>query len=469
MSSASPPRQPRDPRKEKRQINYASLQEKLPPAAIEAECALLGSMILDWRVCGEVVQVIRSPEDFSRGTHAAVYKALIDLYEEVQSIDMVQLTQKLADRDQLDAVGGIDYLIELFESVPSAINAGHYARLVREKALVRQLIDASGQLLDRCYNSDATADDLLVEAGKLIYQIQEKRGISDASDLHALLEMTMQQLEAHDGRAVTGLETGFFELDEMTNGLHGGELTIIAARPSMGKTAFMLNMAEHIATVNHIPVAVFSLEMSKQQLAQRLLCSRSGVDSQKLRKNMLSRDDFGRLQMTVGELAEAPMYIDDTPGLSPTVLRAKAMRLATEHHIKAIFVDYLQLMVDPGAPSRQEEVSGISRSIKAIARELDVPVICLSQLNRQAEQREGHRPRMSDLRESGSIEQDADVISMVHREDYFHRSDPDYDPNHIAEIIIAKQRNGPTGVAKLQFHGPTTRFNNLASGHGDYV
>lgn len=467
MTATPTPSFERSGRRSERKIDVSQLFDKLPPSAIEAESAVLGSMILDWRVCGEVVQVIKSAEDFYKPAHAAVYEALLELYNEVQSIDMVQLTQKLVDKNMLDQVGGVDYLIELFESVPSAVSAGHYARIVREKALVRSLIDASGTLLHKCYNSGDTADNLLAEAGQLIYHIQEKRGITDAADLHGILEETMAFLEAHDGRSVTGLETGFYELDEMTNGLHGGEMTIIAARPSMGKTAFMLNIAEHIATVNKIPVAVFSLEMGKQQLAQRLLCSRSGVDSQKLRKNMLSRDDFGRLQMTVGELAEAPMFIDDTPGLNPMVLRAKAQRLANERHIKAIFVDYMQLMSEPGSNSRQEEVSSISRQIKALARDLNVPVVCLSQLNRQAEQREGHRPRMSDLRESGSIEQDADVIQMVHREDYFHRSDPDYEPDNLGEIIIAKQRNGPTGVCKLQFHGPTTRFHNLAQG-GDF-
>ena len=264
---------PTNPRRDRfeRKIDVGQLFDKLPPSAIQAECAVLGSMILDWRVCGEVVQIIKSPEDFYKPAHSAVYSALIELYNQVQSIDMVQLTQKLVDKNMLDQVGGVEYLIELFESVPSAVSAGHYARIVREKALVRSLIDASGQLLHKCYTSGDSADDLLAHAGQLIYHIQEKRGITDAASLHGLLEETMALLEAHDGRSITGLETGFFELDEMTNGLHGGELSIIAARPSMGKTAFMLNMAEHIATVNHIPVAVFSLEMSKQQLAQRLL------------------------------------------------------------------------------------------------------------------------------------------------------------------------------------------------------
>jgi len=262
---------------------------------------------------------------------------------------------------------------------------------------------------------------------------------------------------------MTGLETGFYELDEMTNGLQNGEMIIVAARPSMGKTAFALNVAEHIAANNQKPVAVFSLEMGRQQLAQRLLCSRSTVDAHKLRRNTLSRDDFGRLAQAVGQLSEAPLYIDDTPGLTLLGLRAKARRLAARHDIAAIFVDYLQLMSAPGSESRQQEVSTISRGIKALARELSVPVVCLSQLNRQAEAREGHRPRMSDLRESGSIEQDADVVMMLHREDYYHRGEDGYEMTHVAELIIAKQRNGPTGAVKLQFDGATTRFNNLAS------
>ncbi|MEM9414964.1 MAG: replicative DNA helicase [Planctomycetota bacterium] len=448
--------------RQQKSINAGPLLDKLPPSAIEAECAVLGSMILDWKVCGEVLQIIRSAEDFYKPAHGTVYAALIELYDQVQSIDMVQLAQKLTDKGVLEQVGGVDYLIELFESVPSAVSAGHYARLVREKAIVRHLIDASARMLHDCYHTDDAADELLNRAGQAIYKLQEDRGIDEPDDLSSLLDQTMHRLEEQDGRTLSGLGSGFFELDDMTNGLHPGEMTILAARPSIGKTAFMLNLVEHIGAVVKEPVAVFSLEMSKQQLTQRLLCSRSGVDSQKLRKNMLSRDDFGQLQMAVGELAEAPIYIDDTPGLNLMQLRAKARRMATEHSIKTVFIDYLQLMSEPGCNSRQEEVSNLSRGIKGLARELAVPVVCLSQLNRQAEQREGHRPRMSDLRESGAIEQDADVVAMLHREDYYHRADPDYQPNHEAELIIAKQRNGPTGVVKMQFHGPTTRFNNLA-------
>lgn len=453
---------------EPRRIDISNLFDKLPPHALEAECALLGSMILDWRVCGDVVQIIKGGSDFYKQAHSAIYDALVQLYDQGQSIDMVQLNQKLVDKQLLDEVGGINYLLELAESVPHAASATYYAQIVREKAKLRKLIEATGGILHDCYNSDEPIKELLDKAGKAVFDLSEDDAASDTAQLNVLLQETYQKLQDSDGRMVTGIETGFFELDEMLSGMQNGEMIIIAARPSMGKTAFALNIAEHMAATNNTACAVFSLEMGKQQLAQRLLCSRSGVDAHRLRRNMLSPDDFGELASTVGELAEAPMYIDDTPGLTLMGLRAKARRLAMQHDIKAIFIDYLQLMSAPGSESRQQEVSNISRSIKALARELNVPVVCLSQLNRAAEQREGHRPRMSDLRESGSIEQDADVIMMLHREDYYHRGDENYTDNNTAEVIVAKQRNGPTGVVKLQFNGATTRFNNLSHSTPSY-
>lgn len=450
---------------EPRRVELTQLFDKLPPHALEAEAALLGSMILDWRVCGEVVQIVKGAQDFYSEAHATIYEALVELYDKHQSIDMVQLNQRLVDKQQLEQVGGLAYLMELAEAVPSAATAAYYARIVRDKAVLRRLIEATGHILYDCYNSDEPVHDLLDKAEREIFEIAETGSSDDAAELKVLLQETYSQLENSDGRVLTGEDTGFFELNEMLSGLQKGEMIIVAARPSMGKTAFALNIAEHIAASHKRPVAVFSLEMSRQQLAQRLLCSRSGVDAQKLRRNMLSSDDFLKLAATIDELNDAPLFIDDTPGLTLLGLRAKARRLAARHDIKAIVVDYLQLMSAPGSESRQQEVSNISRGIKALARELNLPVVCLSQLNRQAEGREGHRPRMSDLRESGSIEQDADVVLMLHREDYYHRSDEGYVPNHVAEVIIAKQRNGPTGVVKLQFHESTTRFNNLAQSH----
>ncbi len=453
---------------EPRKVDLAKLYAALPPHAIEAEMALLGSMILDWLVVGDVILMVSGPDDFFKPAHGAIYHVLVELYDQQQSIDMVQLNQKIVDKGLLEQVGGLEYLVELAEAVPSASSANRYAAIVRDKALLRRLIDEAGSILEDCYESEEPVADLLDRVETRIFEIAEKKSDDAAADIATLLQETFDRLEQQEGKLITGAETGFFELDEMTNGLQPGELIIIAARPSMGKTAFALNIAEHVAATKGISVGVFSLEMSKQQLAQRLLCSRSQVDSHKLRRNMLSREDFAKLSLTVGELSEAPMYIDDTAGLTLMGLRAKARRMKQRHKIELLIVDYLQLMTAPssGKEGRQNEVSAISRGIKALARELEVPVICLSQLNRQAEQREGHRPRMSDLRESGSIEQDADVVMMLHREDYFHRGDPEHVDNNEAEVIIAKQRNGPTGTVKLLFDGNTTRFKNIAGGGG---
>lgn len=447
-----------------RDKDLAKLFEKTPPSSPQAEAAVLGSIILDWRVCSEVLQILKGPDDFHRPAHAVIYQILIELYDQQQSIDMVQLNQRLTDRELLEQVGGLDYLMELADSVPSAASVGHYARIVREKSVLRRLIETSGRILYECHHSDGATEELLDAAERDIFEIAESKIQSDATDLASLLQETYSQLEREEGQSLTGLPTGFFELDEMTNGLQASEMIIIAARPSMGKTSLALNIAEQMGATHKQPLVFFSLEMSKQQLAQRLLCSRSGVDSHKLRRNMLNGEDFGRLAQAVGELSEAPIYVDDMPGLTLLSLRAKARRLAARHDIRAVFVDYLQLMSDPTTrENRQQEVSNISRGIKALARELNVPVICMSQLNRSPEGREGHRPRMSDLRESGSIEQDADVVMMLHREDYYHKGEDNYDQTNIAEIIVTKQRNGPTGIVKLQFQGSTTRFHNLAT------
>ncbi|MCX5659322.1 MAG: replicative DNA helicase [Planctomycetota bacterium] len=461
MSSA-----PSRPKFNPERVDVGKLFDKLPPHALEAECALLGSMILDPQVIGDVVQILAGSDDFYKPSHAAIYQALVELYDQNQNVDMVHLVGRLKDRGELEASGGLDYLLSLVESVPSAVSGPLYARLVKEKSLLRKLIDSAGRILQRAYTSSDPVEEMLDSAEQEIFQLAESKTTNEATDLNTLLQETYAKLESHDGRMVTGLETGFFELDEMTSGLQNGEVIIVAARPSMGKTALAVNMAEHIAVNTKQPVVIFSLEMSKLQLAQRLLCSRSTVDSQHLRRNMLSDDEWQKLQSAVGQLSEAPLFIDDTPGLSLLALRAKARRLAARHHIKLIVIDYLQLMSGPRADSREQEVSGISRGIKALARELNVPVICLSQLNRGPEAREGHRPRMSDLRESGSIEQDADMVLMLHREDYYHRGEEGHVDDNTAELIISKQRNGPTGTVKLHFNSATTRFGNLQGGSG---
>ena len=801
---------------EPNRADLAKLFDKVPPHAHEAECALLGSMILDSRVIGDVIEIISDAGDFYFGKHSAIFDALVFLYDHHESIDIVQIKHRLDDQKMLDDVGGVDYLLKIAQSVPDPTNAKYYAKLVRDKAVLRKLIDAAGKILHDAYTSRDPVQNLLDEAEREIFDIADGPGGNDVATLETLLQETYARLEAQEGRHITGLASGFFELDEMTAGLQPGELIIVAARPSMGKaqpmdakvltlegwtrmgdlkvgqrlasvdgkaskvvgifpqgrrpvyritfadgrsteccdehlwrvgyrgwpeprvvttaklrdmlgrkryrnrvwietfggdfgsddelpldpwllgvligdgslggtsvrfssadsalvervaqtvgahmtitaaggydyritqtggahqrgqqgvranpvksalqdlglwgcdatskfipssylrasresrmrliaglvdtdgwvekwgslryatsseqlakdvvelirslggtgsyrrkstaysyqgarrlgqptfvcnlqhpdardmatvegkkarlaegrsrsrrlnvvaiepmrtvdtqciavshpshlyitddfivthnTAFAVNIAEHVSAVDKQPAAVFSLEMSKQQLAQRLLCSHSGVNSHDLRRNMIRTDDWPRLHNSVSVLSEAPLFIDDTPGLTLLQLRAKARRMAAQHHIKLIVIDYLQLMSAPGSESRQQEVSEISRGIKAMARDLRLPVICLSQLNRQSEGREGHRPRMSDLRESGSIEQDADVVMMLHREEYYHINTPEWaqenpDKVGVAEIIICKQRNGPTGVVNLKFDGSTTRFQNLS-------
>ncbi|MHC5025927.1 MAG: replicative DNA helicase, partial [Planctomycetota bacterium] len=439
------------------------LFEQLPPHALEAEMSLLGAMLIDPRAIGDVVLVLRTGDDFYKQANGVIFDTMVKMYDELGALDIVQLNQKLADAGTLEAVGGLDYLVELANAVPSAANAPHYARLVREKAAIRQLIEAAGEILHEAHSSPDESNAIVERAEQRIFRIAQASEMTPVESLAELLHSTMAIIEANQGKQVTGAPTGYLELDQMTGGLQGGELIILAARPSMGKTAFALNVAEQMA-VREVPVGIFSLEMSKQSLVQRLLAARSGIDAHRFRRNMLSSSDFRALMVACDELQNAPVYIDDTPGLTLLQLRAKARRMVSKHGVRAMVVDYLQLLSLGGrAESRQVEVSEISRGIKAMARELDVPVICLSQLNRAAEQREGHRPRMSDLRESGSIEQDADVIAMLHREEYYHQADPDWaDQNPekigVAELIIAKQRNGPTGTVRLTWMASTMRF-----------
>lgn len=440
----------------------STLLETLPPHAIEAEMSLLGSILIDPNVIADVIQIVTTVDDFFKPTNAEVYGAMCRLYEEHSTIDIVQLHQSLKDRETLNAVGGSEYLVQLAQSVPSAANASHYARMVKEKAVVRQLIEAAGEILCDAYGSPDESRDILENAERRIFRIAEQYETHQASSLRDLITLTMEQIEAREGKTITGIGTGFSDLDRMTGGMQRGEMIILAARPSMGKTAFALNIAENVA-VNKNGVAVFSLEMGGTQLVQRMLASRSRINSDRLRRNMLEPSDFTALMAACDEMHDAPIHIDDTPGLNLVQLRAKARRLKQRHDIQMVIIDYLQLMSSGHrVENRQQEVSEISRGVKAMARELNVPVVCLSQLNRAAEHREGHRPRMSDLRESGSIEQDADVILMLHREEYYHPDDEwkNANPDKIgqAEVIISKQRNGPTGIFNLNWDATTTRF-----------
>ncbi len=433
--------------------------DRLPPHSIEAEMCLLASMMLDKEMVGQVVQIV-DRDAFYQADHQIIYDVLVKLYEQNRPIDALILREELIKRGLFEEVGGREYLAAILGSVPSAAHGAHYAGIVREKGMLRQLISASNEILRDAYAPHEQADLVLDKAEKRIFEIAEKKVGGAMTPMEDVLHEVFEMIE---NRGQRGLETGFFELDDMLNGLQNGEMIIVAARPSMGKTAIAMNMIEHISADNRLPAAVFSLEMSKQQLAQRMLCSRGQIDAHKLRKGLLQSHEYAHLANVVGELAKAPIWVDDSPGLTILDLRAKARRLKLQHDIKCVMIDYMQLMDNPGPESRQQQISEISRGIKAVARELNVPVICLSQLNRASEGRDGHRPRMSDLRESGSIEQDADVIALLHREDYYRMSEPDFQPDNIAEIIIAKQRNGPTGTVKLTFVNKTTRFENLST------
>jgi replicative DNA helicase len=436
----------------------ARLFEKLPPHAVEAEMCLLGSILLEPRVLGDVTFIVRDGLDFYKPTNGAIYDAMVELYDRHASLDIVQLNQQLIDHDILDAVGGQDYLVELASCVPTAANAAHYARLVREKSMVRKLIEEAGEILAQAYESRDEASTILDEAEHRIFSIAERYEHSEVESLGRLVQEVVSKLQASEGRTATGVLTGFGDLDELTGGFQPGDFAIIAGRPSMGKTSLALNIAENMA-VRGDGVGIFSLEMSKHQLVERLLAARSGLELHRLRRMMLGKEHYSRLFAACGELQDAPIYVDDLAASTLLQIRARARRLVVKHNVKAIFVDYIQLITVGGrVESRQLEVSEISRGLKALARELNLPVICASQLNRAPEQREGHRPRLSDLRESGSLEQDSDVVALLHREDYYHQGDDDYEPSSTAELIIAKQRNGPTDTVKLSWIERCTRF-----------
>ncbi|HEX8339336.1 MAG TPA: replicative DNA helicase [Tepidisphaeraceae bacterium] len=439
-------------------IAGTDLLDKLPPHSTEAEQCLLASLLLDKELVGQVLPIVE-PDAFYLADHQIVYGLIHYLYEANRPIDAVILREELSKRGQLDEIGGTAYLAELLNTVPSAANGMHYAAIVRDKYLLRRLISASNDAIREAYAPHESVDLIIDKAEKRVFDIADKKVAGTSMGLGEIAMQVYEMLENNDKR---GLPTGFYELDDMLNGLQAGEMIIVAARPSMGKTAFAMNLVEAMAGAGHA-CAVFSLEMSKQQLAQRMMCSRAQIDAQRVRKGLLTPNEFRKLAQMVNEMHKMPIWVDDSPGLTILELRAKSRRLKQQHDIQAIMIDYMQLMDNPGVESRQQQISEISRGIKAIARELSVPVVCLSQLNRASEGRDGHRPRMSDLRESGSIEQDADVVALLHREDYYRQTEPDFVPDNIAEIIIAKQRNGPTGTVKLTFDNKTTTFKNLAS------
>jgi len=435
------------------------------PESLSAEAAVLGSMLIDPECIGDVVEIVER-DAFYRIEHRHIFEALISLYEKNKGIgiDAVLLRDELVKRNRLEEVGGIEYIAKILDSVPSSANVAYYAGIVKDKMLLRELIATAGTILDNAYNQTGEPHETLDDAEQSIFAITDRNISGSVIALKDLVVRSFELIENRQGTHVTGLATGYYELDDLTCGLQNGEMIIVAGRPSMGKTSLVLNITEHLGLIEKVPIAIFSLEMGRQQLAERFLCSISEIDSQKVRRGLLSDEHYKKLADACAELSEAPIYIDDTSTLTPLELRAKARRLKSRHNIQCIMVDYLQLMhLGSGRiESRQQEITTISRYLKSLARELNIPVMVLSQLNRAPEGREGHRPRMSDLRESGSIEQDADVVMLLHREDYYHRGEDDYEQDNTAELIIAKQRNGPTGTIKLTFREKITRFENAA-------
>ncbi|NLJ56797.1 MAG: replicative DNA helicase [Firmicutes bacterium] len=431
--------------------------QRLPPQNIEAEQSVLGAMLLDTEALVEVAEVL-SYRDFYRETHQHIFEALLDLFNRGEAVDLVTVCEELENKDLLERAGGAVYLATLANMTPTAAHARYYAGIVKEKALLRALIRSATDIVEKSYGYVENIEEFLDEAEQLIFDVARKKDTQSFIHLREALEQTFEKLERLYERksGLTGLSTGFPDLDNITSGFQAADLIIIAARPSMGKTTLAVNIAQQMAVTEGTPVAFFSLEMSSEQLAQRMLCSSAEIDAQRLRRGFLSAEDWPRLTQTVGPLSELPLYIDDTPSISVMEMRAKARRLKLEKGLGAVFVDYLQLMRGSDrAENRQQEISGISRALKALAKELNCPVIALSQLSRAVEQRQDKRPILSDLLDSGGIEANADMVIFIYRDDYYF---PETEKKHVTEILISKQRNGPTGKVELYFMDRYTKF-----------
>jgi len=433
---------------------------RVPPHNIEAEQSVLGCMLLDKEVVPSIAEILKT-EDFYREDHREIYDAIMDLFQRAEPIDLITVSEQLKQRGTLENVGGLEYLTNIATSVPTTANAKHYAGIVEEKALLRKLIKTSSEIINMGYEASEEVAILLDKAEKNIFDIIQGRNTQGFSHIKDVLVDTFNHLEKlyNNKGFVTGIPTGFTDLDYKTAGLQNSDLILVAARPAMGKTSFALNIAQHAAIHSNIPVAIFSLEMSKEQLVSRILCSEVMIDSHKMKIGKLEDDDWQKMARALGPLSEAPIYIDDTPGLSVMDIRAKCRRLKLEKGLGLVVIDYLQLMQGRGkSENRQQEISEISRSLKILAKEINIPVITLSQLSRAPEARADHRPMLSDLRESGAIEQDADLVMFLYRDDYYN---PDTEKKNIAEVIIAKHRSGSTGTVELRWFGEYTKFVNL--------
>ncbi|EGL82384.1 replicative DNA helicase [Caldalkalibacillus thermarum TA2.A1] len=434
--------------------------DRTPPHNLEAEQAVLGAVFLDKDALLRVLEMVR-PDDFYKTSHQRIFQVMMDLSEASQPVDLVTVTAELNDRKWLEEVGGVSYLSDLANSVPTAANVEYYAQIIKEKAILRRLIKTATQIVTNGYTSQDDVEEILSEAEKSILQIRDERTTDGFVHIKDVLMETYERIEKlHNTKSdLTGIPSGYRDLDRLTSGFQRSDLVIVAARPSVGKTAFALNIAQNVAVRAGETVAIFSLEMSASQLVQRMLCAEGNIDANRMRTGAFKEEDWEKLTMAIASLSKAKIYIDDTPGINVNQIRAKCRRLKAEEGLGIILIDYLQLIQGNNRESRQQEISAISRSLKAMARELDCTVIALSQLSRAVEQRQDKRPMLSDLRESGSIEQDADIVAFLYREDYY---DQDTENKNIIEIIIAKQRNGPVGKVELAFLKEYNKFVNLS-------
>lgn len=439
--------------------------DRIPPQSVEAEQSVLGAMLIEKEAIIKVMEILK-PEDFYRESHRVIYQAVLSLANRSEAVDIITVTEQLRKDDKLEAVGGISYVTSLANAIPTAANVGHHARIVEEKALLRGLITTATHIAGMGYDANEEVEQILDQAEKMILGVSGRKAGPGFTPIREIISKAMTKIEElyQSKGGITGLPTGFKDLDRLTSGLQPSDLILVAARPSMGKTAFTLNIAQHVALREKKAVAFFSLEMSKEQLVQRMICAEAAIDSAKLRIGDLADSDWPKLVNACNRLYEAPLFIDDTAGITAAQMRSKARRLKIEHGLRLIVIDYLQLMQgssSKNSENRQQEISEISRSLKALARELNVPIIALSQLSRSVEARQSKKPLLSDLRESGSLEQDADIVSFLYREDYYN---PETDNKNITEVIIAKHRNGPVDTVRLFFHKQFTRFSDLAKG-----
>ena len=431
----------------------------VPPQNVEAEQAVLGTLLIQDKSLLKIVEIL-SAEDFYRDAHKVIFEAMVTLFEQREPHDLITVTGLLSDQNRLERIGGPAYLASLTDVIPFTGTLVHHATIIRKKAILRRLIQTSSEVAARCYDAQDDIETLVDEAEKTIFEIAQSRKKHGFESMAKIVPRAFDRITMLSDRKehITGVATGYDELDRMTAGLQPSDLIILAGRPSMGKTALAMNMVQHAALINKVPVAIFSLEMSMEQLALRLLCSTGRIDSQRIRTGRLLDNDWPKLTRSTGMLTDAPIFIDDSAGISVLEMRAKARRLKSEHNLGMVVVDYLQLMQGRSRiENRAQEISDISRSLKAMAKELEVPVVALSQLNRSLESRTDKRPQLSDLRESGAIEQDADVIMFIYRDEVYNKADDN--PNRgFAEIIVGKQRNGPIGMVKLTFLAEFTTF-----------